>query len=406
MDDYDVPPTPSANAWDNEHSSSWKTTGITSIDGTLYLILAQDTYKDSNNRGRETARNATIIKSTDHGKTWSGSEQQSVQHPIFPGERFATPTFIQYGRDGVGGEDGGEKYLYAISNDGSWDNGDALFLGRVARADLPRLRATDWTFYAGSHWTRNIAEAQPLLRAPNRLSSSSAMYDPALHTYLLATWNYPGCTGYIAPGCDVHHSQWTLYQAPKPWGPWRPFQQFNWFPAGYYNPVLVNKFLSSDGTQGWIFYSGYFWGPAWYFFTAAPFVLDVVPTRTINDSDTQSIQYRGHWTAAPGNMGQFGNDLHYSPDSNGSASVNFNGCGIRMLSDMGSDRGDMEVYLDRKFQAIVSARYLRPAGLQLAQRILWSASHLPPGAHVLEIRNHGAPYIAVDSFVISGCGKR
>ena len=135
LEAYDVPPDP-------KHDTSWKTTGIFSLDGTLYLVVEQDAYRNVANFGKETARNATILKSTDHGKTWSGSEADSVAHSMFPGTRFGTPSFIQYGRDGGGGADGGENYVYAISNEGSWDNSDSIVLGRVRRSDLPLTRRT------------------------------------------------------------------------------------------------------------------------------------------------------------------------------------------------------------------------------------------------------------------------
>ena len=245
LEAYSVPPDP-------KHDTSWKTTGITSIDGTLYLVVEQDTYEDAANLGKETARNATIVKSTDHGKTWSGSEADSVAHPMFPGTRFGTPSFIQYGRDGAGGVDGGEDYVYAISNEGSWDNSNSIVLGRVRRSDLPRLRGEDWEFYANGRWTHELGESQPILREPNHLASSSGMYVPALHKYMLASWYYPNCTGYAVPACDVHRTRWVWYEAAKPWGPWTKFWESEWFPQGYYNPILVNKFLSPDGTSGWV----------------------------------------------------------------------------------------------------------------------------------------------------------
>jgi len=76
LDDYNVPPDP-------KHDTSWKTTGITSVSGTLYLIVEQDTYEDASNQGRETARNATILKSIDHGKSWSGASRR-----VSPGRCF------------------------------------------------------------------------------------------------------------------------------------------------------------------------------------------------------------------------------------------------------------------------------------------------------------------------------
>ena len=48
---------------------------------------------------RQTSQNGSIIKSLDHGKTWVRSMQENWKHPTFPGRKFATPFFIQYGQN-------------------------------------------------------------------------------------------------------------------------------------------------------------------------------------------------------------------------------------------------------------------------------------------------------------------
>ena len=393
MEAYDVPPDP-------QHKTSWKTTGITSIDGALYLMVQQDTYEDASNLGRETARNATILKSTDHGKTWSGSVAQSIAHTMFPGTRFGAASFIQYGRDGTGGADGGDKFVYAISNGGSWDNSDSMVLGRVRRTDLPRLRGEDWEFYATGPWTHDLNASQPVLREPNHLGSASSLYVPALRKYILASWYYPGCTGYSVPGCDVHRSRWVWYQAPKPWGPWTKFWEEEWVPAGYYNAAFVNKFLSPDGTSGWVFSAGYFWDHNWYRLIAAPFTLDRKPRTVINDSD-QAITYRRHWTYAKGGWGEYEGDLHYTTDPAASATVRFNGTGVRVLTDFATDSGTVEIYLDGRSQGTVSARSGGTAkDYSYAQRVLWGKEKIPPGEHTLELRKREGNYLIVDAFVV------
>jgi len=395
LEAYDLPPDP-------EHNTSWKTTGITSIDGTLYVIVEQDTYEDAGNLGRETARNATILKSTDHGKTWSGSEAESVAHPMFPGTRFGAPSFIQYGRDGTGGVDGGETYVYAISNDGSWDNSDSMVLGRVRRSDLPRLRGEDWEFYADGRWTHDLREAQPILRESNHLASASSMYVPALRKYTLASWYYPNCTGYSVPGCDVHRTRWVWYQAPKPWGPWTKFWESEWFPAGYYNPILVNKFLSPDGTSGWVFSAGYFWDRTWYHLIAAPFMLDLAPRTIINDSDLKAITYQGRWTFAKAGLGEYGGDLHYTTDPAASATLRFQGTGVRVLTDFANDLGTVEIYLDGRLQGTASAHHdSGQNNTKLAQRIFWSTQKLASGEHTLQLRKRDGVYMIVDAFVVT-----
>ncbi len=385
---------------------SWKTSGITSVDGVLYLALQQDTYTDSNNSGRETARDGIIIKSLDHGRTWSGSEAASMAQPMFPGETFSAPSFIQYGRDGAGGVDGGDRYVYAISNDGSWDNGNLLVLGRVRRSGLPALRGSDWEFYADGHWVRDRLQARPILSDPHRLGSVSIVYDPALKSYLLASWYYPGCTGYVQPGCDVHRSRWVWYQAPKPWGPWARVQQFEWYPAGYYNPILVNKFLGADGLSGWVFSAGYFWDRTWYRFTAAPFTLDRNPIQLVNDSDTKMIDYAGPWTYTRASMGEVRDDLHYTTRNGASATFHFKGCGVRVLTDFVSDRGVVDVYLDGKLRGSPSAHIDSPQGIQFAQRTLWNAQELPKGSHSLKLQKKSGNYMIVDAFIVSNCSSQ
>ena len=395
LNDYNVPPDP-------KHDTSWKTTGITSVSGTLYLIVEQDTYEDASNKGRETARNATILKSVDHGNSWSGSERESVAHPMFPGTRFGAPSFIQYGQDGSGGVDGGDTYVYAMSNEGAWDNTDSIVLGRVLRSSLPRLRGEDWEFYANGGWSPDLREALPVLRESNHLASASIMYVPALHTYILASWYYPGCHGYSAPGCDVHRTRWVWYQAPKPWGPWTKFWEPEWFPAGYYNPILVSKFLSSDGMSGWVFSAGYFWERSWYHLVAAPFMLDLAPHVVINDSDLKAIAYEGQWNYTSAGLGEYGGDLHYTMDPNASAKLRFRGSGVRVLTDFAKDRGTVDIYLDGRFQATVSAHHDSAQGnTQLTQRVLWSIQNLGPGEHTLQMRKRDGVYMTVDAFVVT-----
>jgi len=378
---------------------TWKTSGIFSVDDMLYLVVEQQNYQDWAHLFRQTSRNATILKSTDHGKTWSGSVADSIAHPMFPGTRFGTPAFIQYGRGGAGGVDGGETYAYAISNDGSFDNGDSMVLGRVRRSHLPRLRGEDWEFYSDGRWTHDLLEAQPVLREPNHLGMASSMYVPGLRKYILASWYYPDCTGYAAPGCGDHRTRWAWYEAPKPWGPWTKFWEPEWYPAGYYNPILVNKFLSPDGASGWVFYAG---GddPIWYHLQAAPFVLDLAPHSIINDSDTKAIAYQGRWTSARGGLGEYGGDVHYTNDPTASATLRFHGTGVRVITDFTpyvNDPGTVEIYLDGRLQGTAAAHH---DNAQISQRVLWSTLHLTPGEHTLELRKGGGAYLVVDAFVV------
>src|SRR6202008_4923414 len=112
---------------------TWKSSGCSFIDGALYCSISRHNYGDPfGERRRQDALNGSIIKSTDYGKTWTRSAQENYDAPMFPGPNFATPYFVEYGKTPAP-PDGGDKYVYAISNNGFWDNGDYLILGRVER---------------------------------------------------------------------------------------------------------------------------------------------------------------------------------------------------------------------------------------------------------------------------------
>lgn len=68
---------------------------------------------------------------------------------MFPGLRFGAPYFVWYGQDDAATVDNADKYVYAVSNDGHFEDGHDYVLGRVLRTKLPDLFATDWSFYTG-----------------------------------------------------------------------------------------------------------------------------------------------------------------------------------------------------------------------------------------------------------------
>jgi hypothetical protein len=41
---------------------------------------------------------------------------------------------------------GADQYVYAVSNDGYWNNGSLMKLGRVGRDRLENLNPADWEF--------------------------------------------------------------------------------------------------------------------------------------------------------------------------------------------------------------------------------------------------------------------
>jgi hypothetical protein len=242
---------------------TWKTSGCAAIDGNLYLVVARHRYgeKSGDPTKRQPARNASIIRSANGGKTWVPSAQESEDHPMFPGSHFATPYFINYGQDGHEAvADGSDRYVYALSNNGFWDNGDSMILGRVLRSNLPRLDAKDWQFLRegdgaiDANWTSNPAAAKPVLVSPNHLGMTGAVYLPAQKCYFMVGWYYPQGGGKMP---DAHTTtNWDFHVAPHPWGPWQTIGSHAFSPQGFYCPEVCPKFTSADGSSIKVFTAG------------------------------------------------------------------------------------------------------------------------------------------------------
>jgi hypothetical protein len=252
---------------------TWKTIGVISVGGTLYLAVArQDDGKGGYPAGLQPSDDASIIKSADDGRTWtnsfgaSGDPGGAAPPPhagtgaeaMFPGRSFGTPAFIQYGKDDNprSAADGGARYVYALSNDGFAYDGSSYILGRVSRSRIGALNAADWQFYTGppggngtdpAEWSGRASHARPILTATHQLSQASVAYIPALHTYILASSYFPFVADWPAGGA-AHRTMWAFYQAPHPWGPWTRFYAGS-SPLGFYDPAFVSKFITMGGLR-------------------------------------------------------------------------------------------------------------------------------------------------------------
>ena len=236
-----------------------KPTGMLCQDGDLYLAV-QDLALDFND-----APAATIARSHDGGATWDWDHTA----PMFPGGTFTTIFFLDVGKDGQSRID---DYVYAYGLDGNWrDSFDdtatdptALYLARVPRAQVQDRSA--WQFFTGMSpdgaptWSADLAARAPVLEDTRRvyaatvnnfrasdprnmtvLSQGSVVYDAPLNRYIYTSW-----TEYT----------FEFYQAPRPWGPWRPFlhKDYGDYPwaagkNGGYATTIPSKFISADGTH-------------------------------------------------------------------------------------------------------------------------------------------------------------
>ena len=280
----------------------WKAMGITSVDNVLYVAVGRHDYGDSSEDPwlRQTSRNASIIKSADRGKTWWRNADNCYRSPMFMGGKFGTPYFIHYGKAGTESVHNADRYVYAISNNGFWDNGDKIRLGRVLKSEIGRLNAFDWAFYKGGDgmkdesWSYNINDTiigdlnisdwelykdgdemkekvqstrnGYLLEAPGKCSMTGAQYIEGLERYIMIQWYYTSGGGVFEEGAKKlglknpgQETIWDFYESPYPWGPWRLFDSHTFNPLGAYNPCIVPKLTSDDGMEFVVFTNGNFY---------------------------------------------------------------------------------------------------------------------------------------------------
>ncbi|TLS49522.1 DUF4185 domain-containing protein [Paenibacillus antri] len=251
--------------WSDPEKYNKKPTGMASVDGDLYLAV-QDLNKQQGAPAFNDAPAATILKSTDKGKTWTFDPSK----PMFDDYTFTTIMFLDYGKDGSNNTF--DDYVYAYGLDGNWRDSfsDAvpdptkLYLARMPKDAVQD--ASRWEYYAGdlyghARWTEpgKLENRKPVLRDDRRvykellgeglsnmavLSQSNVVYNKPLERYIYASWT---------------EFTFEFYEAPKPWGPWKRFFSkdfgvYPWTPEkhGGYATVIPSKFISEDGKTMWV----------------------------------------------------------------------------------------------------------------------------------------------------------
>ena len=235
-----------------------KASGLYCQGGNIYMITERVGAYAGN--GAVQHLSAQIIKSADHGRSWSNFQSPNTYNVngsmTYPADAtmfgshtlFGASAFVMYGADdGSTGYrvDNADAYAYIIGNDGYWNNGNALYLARIPKAKLPNLNPSDIAYYVGGDgnsdaaWASSITGVQPILSADGHLSEPAIQYVPALNRYLLFEWYYPNSIQ--TSSASSANSQWITYEAPHPWGPWNLIDNRNWPTQGYYNPVPLQR---------------------------------------------------------------------------------------------------------------------------------------------------------------------
>jgi len=395
--------------------ATWKVCGQECIDAVFYAFVARNVYGDKSKDPllRQTSFNASLIKSQDHGLTWTRSAKANYDSPMWPGPRFGGPSFIHYGKNGGRvTQDNADKFVYVLSNNGFWNGGDDFILARVRRADLPKLSTKDWSYYVGgdgrdSSWSSDLAQAHTILSLPSKLGWSAPVFIPTLNRYLLVAWYVkPTLKKWFEPNEVVYE----FFDSEHPWGLWNYICSFSdhFLAQGHmYGPNLCAKYQERNGEDVHIslFTSGCPFEDkpnGLYKNWRIPLVLKTHPQpyATLVNDDHPSIRYSGDWLATTKRgYHDYLEDAHASKSIGDTVEFVFSGTGIEWISEKFDDEGNADVFLDGQPRGSVDLKLENWP--RLTQIPVFSAQGLLAGKHTLRIVNTTTNFVLVDAFAVT-----
>lgn len=208
---------------------------------------------------------AGIIQSTDFGKTWSNIPNEVT--PRFLGPKYAGLTFLNFGPGYSDVANGLSPYVYAMSNDGSWETGDNVYMARVHKDSIINRNA--WQFLTAitniesPEWSKMEEKSFPIFTDIGHVGHPTISYNNVLKRYILGI--YSDVVPHKEDASDENWKTWDksselqLYESIHPWGPWKIFYNEKPWGGGVhscYLPQIPNKWWSSDGLSATMMFAG------------------------------------------------------------------------------------------------------------------------------------------------------
>lgn len=375
--------------------ATWKVCGQECIDGVFYAFVARNVYGHESHDPlmRQTALNSSLIKSEDHGRTWTRTAQENYTRPMWAGSAFGAPFFVHYGQNGGQAHvDRAGEFVYSVATNGFWNDGDFLVLGRVRRDRIARLDPADWEYYSGgdglsaTDWTASVYEASPILARPAKCGQTPITWVPALGRYLLISWYNPEP---MPKWFQPTEMRYDFYIAAHPWGPWSALASFSdsFLAPGFsmYGPSLCAKYqvASHDELVVPMFTAGCQFEDqptgiykCWMIpvrLRTAP-----LPAHILLRFDDAAIRRKGIWTLVSASEGRE-NEALQSAHEGDALEIAFEGSGIEYLGRKATGYGNVTLLLDGKPDATVALgtqNFPEISGVSMYRKLgLQSSSH-------------------------------
>ena len=209
--------------------------------------------------------------SKDYGHTWEECPHTPAE-PIF-GEsgrngypvKIGSPHFVDFGKNMEHSPDG-KAYMVAHGADlndtkprgiwnASWITGDQIYMTRVTPSEANINDASKYEFYGGKDekgntvWTKDFKKIKPILEWNNNMGCVTVTYNAPLKKYFMC----------VTDGRNtVSHMNSYILESDKLDGDWKLVSYMKNFGEQAYFLNIPSKFISEDGKEAWLLYSGNF----------------------------------------------------------------------------------------------------------------------------------------------------
>ncbi|TWT84447.1 Alpha-L-fucosidase [Planctomycetes bacterium CA13] len=116
----------------------------------------------------------------------------------------------------------------------------------------------------------------------------------------------------------------------------------------------------------------------------------------VNDDDP-GVHYYGWTHRVNRDRGEFNNDVYDSRNRGDRCTFKFNGTGIKIVSNINSDSGDLVVLIDGQFDKTVD---LARGNACDVQQIVYQSSDLSDGEHQIDVVNASDKLVVIDAFIV------
>ncbi len=229
-----------------------KSSGMLMVNGVLYMYVRN-------------AGNSTLAWSTDHAETWTWADWR------WP-DSMGFPAFLNFGKNYAGARDN-YVYVYSPDGDSAYCEVDDMILARVPKDRIGDKNAYEFFVRRdGSNavWTQDFSRRGSVFHFDNAVNRLDVVYNAPLGRYLLTLRSRGDAQSRACGGED----QFSIYEAPEPWGPWKTVYYTEiWDAPGYEghgqrlenlgssggwgeSQHIPSKWISSDGKRMYLVFSG------------------------------------------------------------------------------------------------------------------------------------------------------